>query len=296
MWMLITPTLSRDVDFIFGLLYTKHIMNSAKKSVKVFFGGDVCGMLGLTTLQTYIPKIIKEEDIDFTVVNGENTANGSGVREEQAALFFEAGVDVITGGNHTLEKFDIRHTFGKDKRILRPHNFPFAHGAGIVQTEKNGVTYIVINLQGRENMRAIDCPFQTADKLFSGTDNNFDFKNAVILVDFHAESTEEKEALAFYLDGRISVFGGTHTHTQTADERILPNGTAYITDAGMIGAYYSVIGASPESAITRLKTQVPQKFDLMDEGPAFFCGLISEIDLKTKKASAVKRVYIKQTL
>ncbi len=265
-----------------------------KKSIKVFFGGDVCGNIGLKTVKTYIPKIIKEENIDFVAVNGENTANGAGIREEQAAVFFDAGVDVITGGNHTLEKFDIRHNFGNDKRILRPHNFPFAHGAGIVQIEKNGVKYIVINLQGRENMRAIDCPFQTIDKLFLNSEHNFDFENAVIIVDFHAESTAEKEALAFYLDGRVSIFSGTHTHTQTADERILPNGTAYITDAGMTGAYYSVIGASPESAITRLKTQVPQKFDLMDEGAAFFCGLISEIDLKTKKAVNVKRVYIKQ--
>ncbi len=263
-----------------------------KETTKILFGGDICGSLGLKMLKTYLPKIINEEAIDFVVVNGENTDNGTGIREEQAEIFFEHGVDIITGGNHTLEKFDIRNNFGKNPRILRPYNFPEAQGDGLIQIGKNGVKYAVINLQGRENMRPIDCPFQSLDKILMG-EKKRSLEHSIIIVDFHAESTMEKEALGFYADGKVSVFAGTHTHTQTADERILPKGTAYITDAGMTGAFYSVIGAEPETAIMRARNQIPNKFTLVSEGDAFFCGLISEIDLKTRKAVFVKRVYIK---
>ncbi len=263
-----------------------------KNFTRVFIGGDVCGELGLKTLQEHLPVIIKKEKIDFCVVNGENTANGVGITEEEAELFFSSGVDVITGGNHTLEKFNIRYSFGENERILRPHNFPFAQGSGIVYIKKEGVDFVVINLEGRENMRPIDCPFQTIDKIFNGTEFNFDLTKTINILDFHAESTMEKEALAFYLDGKVSVFAGTHTHTQTADERILPNGTAYITDAGMIGSKDSAIGGSPDAIIERTKTQVPQKITMRNYGDSLVCGLIADIDIETKKAIQIKRFML----
>lgn len=258
------------------------------KILKIFLGGDVCGELGLKTLKQYLPDLIKNEQIDFCVINGENTSNGIGIKDADAALFFDLGVDVITGGNHTLEKFDIRYNFGNDKRILRPHNFPFCPGSGIVRIEKNGIGYIVINLQGRENMKAIDCPFQTLDRIFS--DARYDFPNSVVIIDFHAESNSEKEAAAFYVDGNVSAIVGTHTHTQTADERILPKGTAYITDIGMIGAKDSVIGGKIDIAIQRAKTQVPQKIETQNSGSYIFSGLIVYIDSESKKAVSVNRI------
>lgn len=261
-----------------------------KKTTRIFFGGDVCGTFGLETLKKNLPNLIKENDIDFSIVNGENTSNGAGIRENEAKSFFACGVDIITGGNHTLERFSIRENFGSDYRILRPHNYPSAGGSGIAILIKNEIQYAVINLQGRENMRAIDCPFQTADILLKNiTHEN---PNIIVLVDFHAESVQEKEALSFFLDGRISFLCGTHTHTQTADNKILPKGTGYITDVGMIGAYNSVIGGSPESSIIRAKTQVPQKFDIADSGKSIFSGVIIDIDLETKNTIKIERIRI----
>lgn len=270
-------------------------MTQFKHSVKIFMGGDVCGKAGLETLQMQLPKLLKNEYIDFCIVNGENTANGIGIKDDEADIFFQAGVDVITGGNHTLERFDVRNNFGRDKRILRPHNFPQALGSGVVRIEKNGVNYIVINLQGRENMKPIDCPFKTLDAILSGSQNVLsvsNLKNSIYILDFHAESTSEKEAMGFYADGRISVFAGTHTHTQTADERILPKGTAYITDAGMIGSKNSVIGGNYEAAILRAKTQVPHKAEMNTADSIIFCGIIAEVNLEDKKAVDIKRVFI----
>ncbi|AGT42981.1 YmdB family metallophosphoesterase [Treponema pedis] len=269
-----------------------------KQTVKIFMGGDVCGQAGLNTLKEQLPKLIKNENIDFCVVNGENTANGIGIRDDEAEIFFNLGVDVITGGNHTLERFDIRQNFGKDGRVLRPHNFPVTLGSGVIQIKKNGISYIVINLQGRENMRPIECPFKTLDSLLCGKDEIAkelrpeDFENSISVIDFHAESTAEKEALGFYADGKITVFGGTHTHTQTADERMLPKGTAYITDVGMIGAKNSVIGGSYEAAIFRATTQVPQKAEMNKTDELIFCGIITEVDVESKKAVSIKRISI----
>ncbi len=261
-----------------------------KQFTKIFIGGDVCSSIGLKTLREHLPNLIKSEDIDFCIVNGENTSNGIGLKDDDAKFFFDCGVDVITGGNHTLEKFDIRYNFGKDERILRPHNFPFALGSGVVSVEKDGIKYTVINLEGRENMRTLDCPFQTADKIFA-EDSEYNTSDSINIVDFHAESTMEKEALAFYLDGKVSLFVGTHTHTQTADERILPKGCAYVTDAGMIGARDSAIGGDAQAIIRRTKMQVPQKMQMSQSGVSLICGLIAEIDVNTKKAKTVKRVF-----
>ncbi len=263
-----------------------------KQFTRIFVGGDVCGEIGLNTLEKHLPTILEEENIDFCIVNGENTSNGIGLKYKDSSVFFDSGVDVITGGNHTLEKFDIRYNFGKDKRILRPHNFPYALGSGVVTVEKAGITYTVMNMQGRVNMRTLDCPFQTADRIFEEY-SDCDLSKSINIMDFHADSTMEKEALAFYLDGRISLFVGTHTHTQTADERILPKGCAYITDLGMFGAKDSSIGGDAQAIIQRTKTQVPQKMSMDTSGVSIICGLIAEIDTETRTAKSVKRIFQK---
>ena len=251
----------------------------------LFFGGDICGTLGIDIAVEVIPELLKEEKPDFIIVNGENAARGSGIELEQAARLFSVGVDVITGGNHSMERFDLRERFGQETRILRPANYPFARGSGILTVHKPQGTLTVINVQGRENMRPIDCPFQTVDCLLQ------EQLEGLIMVDFHAESVREKEALAYYLDGRVSCVFGSHTHTQTADERILTGGTGYITDAGMIGAQHSIIGSSIKAALTRSLTLVPQSFDLPESGRTLFCGIIAAISPKTKKTLSLKRIY-----
>jgi len=254
-------------------------------TITLFFGGDICGSLGLDIAVRTIPGLIKEEALDFIIVNGENAAQGSGIDPEQTARLFAAGVDVITGGNHSLERFDLREKFGREPRILRPANYPFAPGSGSITVHKPQGSLRVLNLQGRENMRPIDCPFQVADSLLQET------YEGITVVDFHAESVREKEALAYYLDGRVSCVFGSHTHTQTADERILPCGTGYISDAGMIGALQSIIGGSIKTALTRSLTLVPQSFDMPTRGGALFCGIIASVSRNTKKTVSLKRIY-----
>ncbi|MGP1577403.1 MAG: TIGR00282 family metallophosphoesterase [Treponema sp.] len=255
------------------------------KTIKLLFGGDICGAYGLSIALQLLPSIIQTELPDFVVLNGENALNGSGISIEQAHQLFAIGVDVITGGNHTLERFDLRSSFGTEQRIIRPANYPYAPGKGFITIEKNGIIFTVINLQGRENMRPIDCPFQTADTILLNS------VSSCIFIDFHAESVQEKEALAYYLDGRISCLFGTHTHTQTADERILTHGTGYITDAGMIGGYDAIIGGSIESAIQRSLTLIRQPFSRFEPRQGIFCGVIAEIDYATKKTVKLKRLY-----
>ena len=256
----------------------------------LFFGGDICGARGVDVAVRVIPELIKEENPDFIIVNGENAAKGSGIEPEQAARLFAAGVDVITGGNHSMERFDLRDTFGQEARILRPSNYPFVPGSGIITVRKPQGTLTVLNVQGRENMRPIDCPFQTADHLLpEHTDGTV--PDGIVMVDFHAESVQEKEALAYYLDGRVSCVFGSHTHTQTADERILAGGTGYISDAGMIGAFHSIIGSSIEAALARSLMLTPRTFDMPEEGEALFCGIIAAVSPETKKTLSLKRIY-----
>lgn len=260
------------------------------ENITIFFGGDICGNFGIDIAVKMLPLLIEEEAPDFIIVNGENAAHGSGIEADQAERLFDVGVDAITGGNHTLERFDVREHFGEEQRILRPANYPLAPGHGVITIRKPCGTLTVLNLQGRENMRPIDCPFQTADRLLQ------ELHDGICMVDFHAESVREKEALAYYLDGRVSCVFGSHTHTQTADERILTGGTGYISDAGMIGAAHSIIGSSIDAALCRSVTMVPKSFELPDSGPAIFCGIIAKISLTEKRTQALKRIYKKLNL
>lgn len=272
-------------------------MNNEK--VRVFLGGDVFGPVGMRCAETLLPGFLEKEHIDFCVINGENASGGTGISAEDANRLFAAGADVITGGNHSFEKRDFWPALESMSRLLRPANFPpsiqeyenMPPGRGSVVFEKNGTRYAVLNLQGREDMTPLDCPFRAADAAVAVW--NEEQEPPVILVDFHAESTREKEAFSLHLDGRVSAVAGTHTHVQTADERILPGGTAYITDLGMTGPIRSVIGVDPEFAIKRNITQVLYRMEL-PEGPGALCGMIVTVDCTTRTAVAVERIKISE--
>lgn len=268
-------------------------------TVHIFLGGDVFGPVGLRCVETLLPEFIRKESIDFCVINGENASGGIGLSETDAHRILTAGADVITGGNHTFEKRDYWPALSEIPQLLRPANFPLpvraddepTPGRGYDIFEKDGARYAVLNLQGREQMTPIDCPFRTAETLVQSL--NSEELPPIILIDFHAESTQEKEALGLMLASRVAAVVGTHTHVQTADDRILEGGTAYMTDLGMTGPVRSVIGADPEFAIKRNITQVLYRMELPETEGALR-GLIISVDLKTRKALTAKRVEIRE--
>jgi metallophosphoesterase (TIGR00282 family) len=249
--------------------------------------GDVVGSHGLEVLEAKLPALIKERKIDFVTVNGENAAEGFGMTERDFRRIIAAGADAVTSGNHVWEKREFWPVLENEKNMLRPANYPSgAPGAGFVHIEKNGISWIVINLQGRELMSAIDCPFQCFDICFKQTE-----QPSVVIVDFHAESSREKEALAYYADGRASLIAGTHTHVQTADERLLPKGSAYITDLGMTGIADSVIGMDPKICIERVRKQVMFQMQIAaDNNTGQMHGVIAEIDAEDGKAVSIERI------
>ncbi|MCL2441131.1 MAG: YmdB family metallophosphoesterase [Treponema sp.] len=272
--------------------------------VKAAMIGDVVGKFGLDTLESQLPALIKDQNIDFVTVNGENASEGFGMTESDFRRIITAGADVVTSGNHVWEKREFWTILETEKNMLRPANYPshaeISSGSGFVHIMKKNVNWIVINLQGRELMNPIDCPFQCFDKLikiFEGraTDNHplISVPSAfpIILVDFHAESSREKEALAHYIDGRASIIAGTHTHVQTTDEKILPNGSAYITDLGMTGNIDSVIGMNPEICLDRARKQVLYHMETAaSEKPGKIQGIIAEINAETGTAVSIKRI------
>jgi metallophosphoesterase (TIGR00282 family) len=233
-----------------------------------------------------LPQLIKRLRTDLVVLNGENADEGFGLTESLARQFFSLGVHVITTGNHIWQREEILPFLDKDQRILRPANYPSqvpGHGHTLVTV--GGLEVAVVNLQGRHQMVPIDCPFQTGaaivDKLRK--------KTKVVLIDFHAESAQEKEALALHLDGKVSVVVGTHTHVQTADEKILPKGTGYITDLGLSGPLGGVIGSDPNIAIERQLTQIPLRNQILD-APSYLQGVVCTIDPDSGKALSIKRI------
>jgi len=280
--------------------------------VKAAMIGDIVGNQGLETLETCLPALIKDENLDFVTVNGENAAEGFGMTESDYRRIIAAGADVVTSGNHVWEKREFWEVLETEKNMIRPANYPSSweisqtvSGTGFVSINKKGIHWIVINLQGREHMTPINCPFQVFDrliKMFEGRASDIHplvttdgttvpFALPLILVDFHAESSREKEALAYYIDGRASLIAGTHTHVQTADEKILPKGSAYITDLGMTGNVNSVIGMNPSICIERARKQVLYHMEPAAlEKPGKIQGVIAEIDAKTGNAVSIKRI------
>ncbi len=248
--------------------------------------GDVIGHPGCRAIFSGLNQLIKEYRADFVVVNGENAAGGLGINKEIARHFFSQGVDVITSGNHIWQQEDFINLFKEHENLLRPANYPSqTAGRGSIVVEKGGWKVGVINLQGRQQMVPIDCPFQVgkalAEKLGKVT--------PLLLVDFHAELPQEKEALAFFLDGKVSVVVGTHTHVQTTDEQILPKGSAFITDLGMSGPLGGVIGSTPSISIERQLTQLPLKNEVFD-GPSCLQGVVCSINPENGKALSIKRI------
>lgn len=254
--------------------------------------GDVCGRIGCETVGRILPKLKREYNIDFTVINGENSADGNGITPESAEMLFCFGADVITGGNHTMRRQEIFSLLdNRNSVLLRPDNIPnFNYGGGYCLFDMGKKSVAVINLSGKIFMDSLNAenPFYAADELILRAEKD---GAKIILVDFHAEATSEKRALGLYLDGKISAFFGTHTHIQTADEQILPFGTGYITDLGMTGPKHSVLGVKSDIIISRLKDKNMQKF-VLDDGECIFNACVFCIDDENGKTVSVKRIYI----
>lgn len=256
-------------------------------AVRILFAGDICGKTGRNALRENLPALrARFGPIDFVVANCENAAAGFGMTGKLFDELASFGVDVMTSGNHIWDKRDFIPILERERRALRPANYPpGTPGFGFGEYEKNGRALGVINLQGRAFMSPIDCPFRTADAILN------DMRAKVIFVDFHAEATAEKIALARYLDGRISAMAGTHTHVQTADESILPMGTAFITDAGLTGGHGGVIGNSFESVLPKFLYGTPCKFEI-DAGKPKTQGVVIDADEETGMALRIQRFSV----
>jgi metallophosphoesterase (TIGR00282 family) len=257
--------------------------------MRILFIGDIVGKAGRQAINGVLEKTIADHEIEFTIANGENAAGGMGITPSIALEILNQGVDVLTSGNHIWAKKEIIPFLKEESRILRPANYPDlvpGRGQGVFES-RNGQKVGVLNLEGRVFMKHLDCPFRTGEKeigILSKETN-------IIIVDFHAEATSEKMAMGWFLDGKVSAVLGTHTHVQTSDERILNEGTAYITDVGMTGPLASVIGIRKQVALERLLTQIPWKFDVATE-EIELQGVVVEVDSETGKSKEIKRIRV----
>jgi metallophosphoesterase, MG_246/BB_0505 family len=256
--------------------------------MKVLFVGDVVGAKGREMVEQYLPKLKKKYNPEVTIVNGENSAHGKGITAKIYQKLLSLGVQAVTMGNHTWDKKEIFEFIDEAKALVRPANFPEGTpGKGIVYVEADGKELAVINLQGRTFLPAIDCPFRKADELIQEAKK----RTPYIFVDFHAEATSEKQAMGWYLDGKVSAVVGTHTHVQTADERILDKGTAFITDVGMTGPYDGILGVDREAVLKKFLTNLPVRFEI-NEGRGQLNAVLVEIEEGTGKAKSIKRILI----
>ena len=265
--------------------------NKESGLMKILCIGDIVGRPGREAVKYALPRIKKEHGVDFVIANAENASGGSGLIPKNAQEILSFGVDVMTMGDHVWDKQDIYPYIEEHKdKIIRPANFPEGvPGVGwTIATAANGVKVGVINLLGRTFMRYnVLCPFRELDNIIARIKDQV----SVIILDMHAETTSEKVAMGHYADGRISLVFGTHTHIQTADEKVLPQGTAYITDLGMTGPYDSVIGQDKQKIITRFLTSMPHKFEVA-QSPATVHGVIIKVDVKTGEAERITRLQI----
>ena len=257
--------------------------------MKVLFIGDIVGKIGRQAVKALLPNLVGRYKIDVVIANGENAAGGFGITEKTAAELFALGVHIITTGNHVWDKKEAVSYIAKEHRILRPINYPpGVPGTGsIVHTLPGQGKIAVVNVSGRVFMNTLDCPFRSAkaegERLLETT--------KTIFIDLHAEATSEKIAFGYYMDGSVSAIVGTHTHVQTADEKILPGGTAYITDVGMTGPQVSVIGIEKEEIVERFLSQMPRKYDVAG-GTAILAAVVIEIEEKNGKAAAIQRLQL----
>jgi len=260
--------------------------------VKILFIGDVNGRAGRNLVREHLSRLVDRHGIDYAVANVENAADGFGITPPLVQELEGHGLDVMTSGNHIWDKAEILPYIEEHRTLLRPHNFPpGTPGTGIhLGSTAAGVPVAVVNLMGRVFMSPLPCPFRTADQTLQEIRN----RCRVILVDIHAEATSEKVALGWYLDGRVSAVIGTHTHVQTADERILPGGTAVITDVGMTGARDSVIGIEKDLAIRKFLHQMPVRFACARKNPRL-CAVVVEVDESTGRSRGIERIDIPGT-
>lgn len=263
--------------------------------MKILFIGDIFGRPGRTIVKDRLRGLRKQYAVDLVIANCENAAAGFGITPPLAEELFDLGIDVMTTGNHVWDKREIIDYFqmadgnphSPARRLLRPANLSQGlPGWGVHEGEKNGTAYAVVNLQGRVFMGSSDDPFRYADRLLE------QIKAKIVFVDFHAEATSEKVAFGWYLDGRVTAVVGTHTHIPTADETVLPKGTAYITDAGMTGPYDSVIGVKKEQVIERFLSGMPARFESAN-GDVRLCAVVVECDDQTGRASRIERLMLK---
>ncbi|MBI4490333.1 MAG: TIGR00282 family metallophosphoesterase [Deltaproteobacteria bacterium] len=258
--------------------------------MRILILGDVVGRPGRRAIRDLVPPFVRGEGIDLAIANAENAAGGMGVDTKSAEELFSGGVHVLTSGNHIWKKKEIYPYLEKHPHLLRPANYPAgAPGRGWFEWQnEDGLRALIVNVQGRVFMPSnIDDPFRCVDAIL----REHDHYSPVVVVDMHAEATSEKTAMGWYLDGRVSVVYGTHTHVQTADERILPGGTAYITDLGMCGPMDSVIGIKRETVIEGFLSQLPRKFDVAQEN-VVLQGVVLDVDEGTGKARDIRRIRI----
>jgi len=257
--------------------------------MKILFIGDIIGKPGRKAVKEVVSKLRSEKKLDFCIANGENAASGLGITPPVVEELVGYGVNAITSGNHIFKKKEIVEYINNAEYLLRPANYPPlapGRGEGIFRTS-SGEAIAILHLIGRIFMNPADCPFQMAEKVV----DTLRQKAKVIVVDMHAEATSEKQAMGWFLDGRVSAVIGTHTHVQTADERILPRGTAYISDAGMTGPIDSVIGVEKDIVIRRFLTQVPQKF-IVANGRLELQGVLIDVDSQNGMSRSIERIKV----
>lgn len=261
--------------------------------MKVLFIGDVVGQTGRDAVSYYVPLLKKKYKPQVTILNGENATDvGKGITEKIYKDFLKAGVDVITLGNHAWDNREILGFIDRAPKLLRPANFPeeTTPGKGMCFVKVNQYELAVLNIQGRAFMADLDNPFKKADLLVEEARKT----TSLIFLDFHAETTSEKQAMGWYLDGRISAMVGTHTHVQTNDGRILPQGTAYLSDAGMTGPYDSVLGMKQEQAIARFTTQMPTRLEVADGGRSQLSGCLIDLNEQDGTARSIHTIQINE--
>jgi metallophosphoesterase (TIGR00282 family) len=257
--------------------------------MNILFIGDIVGQPGRAAVATAVPRLRQEHHVDFVIANGENAAHGAGLTESIAHALLSSGIDVITTGDHVWDQKGFEKSIELESRVVRPLNYaPGTPGRGsVVVPAGNGVAVGVINVVGRVFMPACECPFRAAQTEVA----RLRMQTSVIIVDVHAEATSEKIAMGRFLDGQVSFVVGTHTHVQTADEQILPKGTAYITDAGMCGPADSVLGRDVEAVIRRFVSGMPQRLEVAG-GDVLLCGVLVDVNEETGRARKIERVRV----
>ena len=257
--------------------------------LNILFIGDIFGRPGRTLVADHLRDLIERHELGLVIANGENAAAGFGITPRLTAELLALDIDVLTSGNHIWDRREIMEHFPQEPRLLRPANFVSGPGGGLFRgTTRAGIEYAVLNLQGRVFMGPSDCPFRTADRVLEQLPPSCKIR----VVDIHAEATSEKISMGWHLDGRVTAVVGTHTHVPTADERVLPQGTAYITDVGMTGPYDSVIGIKKETILEKFLTQMPSRFEPA-EADARLCAVLIRADAETGRAHSIERLVLR---